>query len=115
MFNRKSNAHFYIDISHDSSLSAAYICLRTQKAKINLMKNLNMFSQHPAWVISPVTQWKYGLLHILLLFPTKKNGSCTELRLNSPLVKFKITNMADDQVNFTPEDIFSASFCEKET
>ena len=45
----------------------------------------------------------------------KKNGSCIELRLNSPLVKFKITNMADDQVNFIPEDIFSASFCEKET
>ena len=45
----------------------------------------------------------------------KKTGSCIELRLNSPLVKFKITNMADDQVNFTPEDIFSASFCEKET
>ena len=37
------------------------------------------------------------------------------MRLNSPLVKFKITNMADDQVKFTPEDIFSASFCEKET
>ena len=75
-----------------------------------------MFSQHPAWVISPVTQWKYGLLLILLWFPTKKKtGSCIELRLNSPLVKFKITNMADDQVNFTPEDIFSASFCEKET
>ena len=35
--------------------------------------------------------------------------------LNSPLVKFKITNMADDQVNSNPEDIFSASFCEKET
>ena len=45
----------------------------------------------------------------------KKTGSCIELRLNSPLVKFKITNMADVQVNFTPEDIFSASFCEKET
>ena len=37
-----------------------------------------------------------------------------EVRLNSPLVKFKITNMADDQVNLTPEDISSASFCEKE-
>ena len=49
------------------------------------------------------------------VIPDKKNGSCIEVRLNSPLVKFKITNMADDQVNFTPEDIFSASFCEKET
>ena len=49
------------------------------------------------------------------VIPDKKNGSCIELRLNSPLVKFTITNMADDQVNFTPEDIFSASFCEKET
>ena len=45
----------------------------------------------------------------------KKTGSWIELRLNSPLVKFKITNMADDQVNSNPEDIFSASFCEKET
>ena len=66
IFNRKSNAYFCINISHDSCLSAAYICLRSQKAKINLIKNLNMFSQHPAWVISPVTQWKYGLLLILL-------------------------------------------------
>lgn len=45
----------------------------------------------------------------------KKNGSCIEVRLNSPLVKFKITNMADDQVNLTPEDFSSASFCEKKT
>ena len=37
------------------------------------------------------------------------------MRLNSPLVKFKITNMADDQVNLTPDDISSVSFCEKET
>ena len=74
-----------------------------------------MFSQHPAWVISPVTQWKYGLLLILLWFPEKKKGSCIEVRLNSPLVKFKITNMADDQVNLTSEDFSSASFCEKKT
>ena len=33
------------------------------------------------------------------VIPEKKNGSCIEVRLNSPLVKFKITNMADDQVN----------------
>ena len=66
LFNRKSNAYFCINISHDSCLSAAYICLRSQKAKINLIKNLNMFSQHPGWVISPVTQWKYGLLLISL-------------------------------------------------
>lgn len=37
-----------------------------------------------------------------------------EVRLNSPLGKFKITNMADDQVNLTPEDISGASICEKE-
>ena len=45
------------------------------------------------------------------VIPDKKNGSCIEVRLNSPLVKFKITNMADDQVNLTPEDFSSASFC----
>ena len=28
-----------------------------------------------------------------------------EVRLNSPRGKFKITNMADDQVDLTPEDI----------
>ena len=49
------------------------------------------------------------------VIPEKKNGSCIEVRLNSPLVKFKITNMADDQVNLTPEDFSSASFCEKKT
>lgn len=37
-----------------------------------------------------------------------------EMRLNSPLGEFKITNMADDQVNLTPEDISGASICEKE-
>ena len=37
-----------------------------------------------------------------------------EVRLNSPLGKFKITNMADDQVNLTPEDISGASICEKD-
>ena len=49
------------------------------------------------------------------VIPEKKNLSCIEVRLNSPLVKFKITNMADDQVNLTPEDFSSASFCEKKT
>ena len=49
------------------------------------------------------------------VIPEKKPASCIELRFNSPLVKFKITNMADDQVNLTPEDISSVSFCEKET
>ena len=37
------------------------------------------------------------------------------MRLNSPPAKFKITNMADDQVNLPPVDISSVSFCEKET
>ena len=45
----------------------------------------------------------------------KKNRSCIEVRLNSSPAKFKITNMADDQVNFTPQDISSVSFCERET
>ena len=35
-----------------------------------------------------------------------------EVRLNSPRDKFKITNMADDQVDLTPEDIPGASFIE---
>ena len=72
-----------------------------------------MFSQHLAWVVSPVNQSKYGPLLILLWFP-KKKGYCMEMRLNSPLGEFKITNMADDQVNLTPEDISGASICEKE-
>ena len=33
----------------------------------------------------------------------EKDGSCLEVRLNSPRGKFKITNMADDQVDPTPE------------
>ena len=37
-----------------------------------------------------------------------------EVRLNSPRGKFKITNMADDQVAFTPEDIPGASFIKEE-
>ena len=37
-----------------------------------------------------------------------------EVRLNSPRGKFKITNMADDQVDLTPEDIPGASFIEEE-
>ena len=43
-----------------------------------------------------------------------KIGSCMEVRLNNPRGKFKITNMADDQVDFTPEDIPGASFREEE-
>ena len=35
------------------------------------------------------------------------------MRLNSPRGKFKITNMADDQVDVTPEDIPGASFIEE--
>ena len=37
-----------------------------------------------------------------------------EVRLNSPRSQSKITNMADDQVNLTPEDIPGASFIEEE-
>ena len=37
-----------------------------------------------------------------------------EVRLNSPWGKFKITNMADDQVDLTPENIPGASFIEEE-
>ena len=40
--------------------------------------------------------------------------SCMEVRLNSPRGKFEITNMADDQVDLTPEDIPGASFSEEE-
>ena len=44
----------------------------------------------------------------------EKNGSCREVRLNSPRNKFKITNMSDDQVDLTQEDIPDASFIEEE-
>ena len=37
-----------------------------------------------------------------------------EVRLNSPRDKFKITNVADDQVDLTAEDIPGASFIEEE-
>ena len=37
-----------------------------------------------------------------------------EVRLNCPRGKFKITNMADDQVDLTPEDIPGVSFIEEE-
>ena len=37
-----------------------------------------------------------------------------EVKFNSPRGKFKITNIADDQVNLTPEDIPGASFIEEE-
>ena len=37
-----------------------------------------------------------------------------EVRLNSPRGKFKITNMGDDQVDLTPEDIPDASFIKEE-
>ena len=40
--------------------------------------------------------------------------SCKEVRLNSPRDKFKITNMADYQVDLTPEDIPCASFSKEE-
>ena len=35
----------------------------------------------------------------------EKTRSCMEVRLTSPRGKFKITNMSDDQVDPTPEDI----------
>ena len=37
-----------------------------------------------------------------------------EVGLNSPRGKFKTTNMADDQVDLTAEDIAGASFIEEE-
>ena len=37
-----------------------------------------------------------------------------EVGLNSPRGKFKITNMADDQVDLTAEDFAGASFIEEE-
>ena len=40
-------------------------------------------------------------------------GSCKEVRLNSHRGKFKITNMADDQVDL-PEDIPGARCIEEE-
>ena len=43
----------------------------------------------------------------------EKNGSCREVGLNSPRGKFEITNMGDDQVDLTPEDIPGASFIEE--
>ena len=45
-----------------------------------------------------------NLLPAILQFQ-KKTGSCMERRVNSPREKFKITNMADDQVDLTPENI----------
>ena len=44
----------------------------------------------------------------------KKKQGCMEVRLNSPCGKFKITNMADDQVDLTPENIPGARFIEEE-
>ena len=35
-------------------------------------------------------------------------------RLTSPRSKFEVTNMADNQVDLTPEDIPGASFIEEE-
>ena len=37
-----------------------------------------------------------------------------EVRLNGPCGKFKLTNMADDQVDLTPGDIPDVGFSEKE-
>ena len=45
---------------------------------------------------------------------SRKKGSCMEVRLNSPHSKFEMTNMADNQVDLTPEDIPGASFSEEE-
>ena len=44
----------------------------------------------------------------------KKNGSCIKVRLNNPRSKFEITNVADDQVDLTPENFRGASFSEEE-
>ena len=43
----------------------------------------------------------------------EKTGSCMEVRLNSPRGKFEITNMADDQVDLTQEDISGARLVKK--
>ena len=43
-----------------------------------------------------------------------KTGSYMEVGLNSPRSKFEITNMVNDQVDLTPEDIPGASFSEEE-
>ena len=37
-----------------------------------------------------------------------------EVGLNSPRSKFEITNMVNDEVDLTPEDIPGASFSEEE-
>ena len=44
----------------------------------------------------------------------EKTGSGMEVRLTSPRGKFEITNMSDDQVDLTPEDIPGAIFSEEE-
>ena len=43
----------------------------------------------------------------------QKTGSCMEVRLNTPRGKI-ITNMTNDQVDLTLEDILGASFSEEE-
>ena len=43
----------------------------------------------------------------------QKTGSCMEVRLNTPRSKI-ITNMTNDQVDLTLEDILGASFSEEE-
>ena len=53
---------------------------------------------------------RIGLHSVLLPLQTE---SCIEVRLNSPRGKFEITNMADDQVDLTPEDIPGASVSEE--
>ena len=57
---------------------------------------------------------KTGSYAIVRFQKKKKTGSCMEVRLTSPRGKFKITNMADDQVDLTPEAIPGASFIEEE-
>ena len=46
------------------------------------------------------------------VIPEKKTGSCIEVRLNSPLVKFKITNMADVN-NSSDQSTFYYNFTQK--
>ena len=43
----------------------------------------------------------------------EKNGSCMEVRLDTPCSKFEITNMVDDKVNLTPEGICGDSSSEE--
>ena len=77
-------------------------------ATIYLSEHQTIASQCPK---QPLSNQLYTYFNTLI---PEKTGSCTEVRLNSPRGKLKITNMADDQVDLTPEDIPGTSFIEEE-